>query len=111
MIQETQFIITSYAICSSMSSVEDRIKATRKKEMFCHEWLSNKKISFSENTGVWWLIYVEGEGMYCLLCKKYGARNLQNKTEQFATVRSARCKVDAITGRREMCQTQGSNHG
>ena len=68
---------------------KDRIKATRKKEMFSHEWLSNKNMSFSENTGVWWLIYMEGEGMYCLLCKKYGARNLQNNTEQFATVGSA----------------------
>ena len=69
-------------MCSSVSGVEkDRIKATRKKEMFSHEWLSNKKMSFSENAGVWWLIYVEGEGMYCLLCKKCGARSLQNKTE------------------------------
>ena len=96
-------------MCSSVSGVEkDRIKATRKKEMFSHEWLSNKKMSFSENTGVWWLIYVESEGMYCLLCKKCGARNLQNKTEQFGTVGSARCKVDAITGHRDCAKHKGA---
>ena len=95
-------------MCSSVSGVEDIIKDTRKKEMFSHEWLSNKKMSFSENTGVWWLIYMEGEDMYCLLCKKYRARNLQNKTEQFATVGPAQHRVDAITGHRDCAMHKGA---
>ena len=51
---------------------------------------------------------MEGEGLYCLLCKKYGARNLQNKTEQFATVGSARCKVDAIIGHQDCAKHKGA---
>ena len=37
------------------------------------------KLSFCEKTGLNWLVYIEGRGMLCLLCRKHDATNRQNK--------------------------------
>lgn len=45
----------------------DRLKITKKRDRFQHEWLFRKERSFCSQTGIWCLVYVEIEGMYCLL--------------------------------------------
>ena len=32
---------------------------------------------------MWWPVYVEGEGLFCLLCKKHDTSNPQNKSKVF----------------------------
>ena len=39
----------------------------------------DKTTSFSQDTGLWCLVYIEQEGMYCLLCKKHNNLNPNNK--------------------------------
>ncbi|CAG2242722.1 unnamed protein product [Mytilus edulis] len=39
----------------------------------------DKNTSFSQDTGLWWLVYIEQEGMYCLLCKNHHNLNPKNK--------------------------------
>jgi hypothetical protein len=39
----------------------------------------DKTTSFSQDTGLWWLVYIEQQGMYCLLCKKHHNLNPNNK--------------------------------
>ncbi|XP_019617203.1 PREDICTED: zinc finger protein 862-like [Branchiostoma belcheri] len=56
-----------------------------------------KDVSFDDSVGVWWLAYVEGEGMYCLLCKKHNQINTQNKSDKYARVPSVRFKRSAVT--------------
>ena len=36
-------------------------------------------LTYSKSTGVNWLIYQEGHGMFCLLCRKHGTSNSQKK--------------------------------
>ena len=48
---------------------------------FKHEWLylkaksdgksKNNNTAFDVNAGLWWLIYIDGMGMFCLLCMKH----------------------------------------
>lgn len=47
---------------------------------FKHEWLSLKakndgkskcNSAFDSVAGLWWLVYIEGRGMFCLLCMKH----------------------------------------
>lgn len=45
---------------------QDAQKGIRDK--FQHQWLS-REMSYCESSGYWWLIYEEGVGMFCLLCK------------------------------------------
>lgn len=78
--------ICSKANCTSISrQEEERLKPKK----FQHTWLTSKR---------WWLCYVEGEGMYCLACRKYGMKHPQNQKETFAANPGVRLKQHAISG-------------
>ena len=40
-------------------------------------------MSFCVTTEMWWPVYVEGEGLFYLLCKKHDTSNPQNETKVF----------------------------
>ena len=46
--------------------------SSRSSDRFVHGWLVDKSISFCKTTGLYWLVYEEGQGMYCFLCRKHG---------------------------------------
>ena len=46
----------------------------------------------------WWPVFVKGEGVYCILCKKYNAHSTQNKQEKFSLEPSVRFKSTALSG-------------
>ena len=54
------------------------------------------ELTFSESTGVNWLIYKEGEGMFCLLCRKHNTINTQNKSSKYSQVPAVRYKRKAV---------------
>ncbi|XP_078585336.1 zinc finger protein 862-like [Branchiostoma floridae x Branchiostoma japonicum] len=82
--------------CSSISHTESqRMKTLTDK--FKHDWLFEKTVSFDLHVGVWWLVFVEGEGMYCLLCRKHKQVNQQNKSDKFVVLPSIRLRKAAVT--------------
>ena len=88
--------------CCNISKEEtvriDKEKAyQKKKDRFQHEWLFRKGTSFCKQSGYWWAVYVEGEGIYCLLCRKHHSKSQQNKSETFATDASKRFKWTTFT--------------
>ena len=83
--------------CSSVTQTEmNRLRATSQKDRFQHQWILDKKLSFCEKTGLNWLVYVEGRGMFCLLCRKHDATNLQNTSKKFNTEPAVRFKRKSI---------------
>ena len=38
-------------------------------------------MSFCVKPEMWWPVYVEGEGLFCLLCKRHDMSNPQNKSK------------------------------
>ncbi|PFX25827.1 putative RNA-directed DNA polymerase from transposon BS [Stylophora pistillata] len=81
---------TCFKKCSKLTEQElQRIKP----KSFNHDWV--------EKLDNWWLCYVEGEGMFCIICKKQGVTNPQNKTDKFSGVASDRFKSDAIETHRK----------
>ncbi len=44
----------------------------------------------------WWLTYIEGEGMYCLVCKKHRCKSLQNKSDKFSEQPGVRFRTDSV---------------
>ena len=83
--------------CSSVTQTEmNRFRATSQKDRFKHQWILDKKLSFCEKTGLNWLVYVEGRGMFCLLCRKHDATNLQNKSKKFNTEPAVRFKRKSV---------------
>ena len=83
--------------CNGISKEEmDRVKMTKKKDRFQHEWLFKRETCFCPQTGIWWLVYVENEGMYCLLCRKHKSKSAQNRSETFSSDPSTRFKWSTV---------------
>lgn len=71
--------------CTNISKDEEQRIQPKK---FQHSWLKKDH---------WWLCYVEGESMYCLICRKNQMRHPQNQNEVFASTPSVRLKLNAIS--------------
>ena len=83
--------------CSSVTQTEmNRLRSTSQKDRFQHQWVLDKNLSFCEKTGLNWLVYVEGRGMFCLLCRKHDVTNLQNKSKKFNTEPAVRFKRKSV---------------
>ena len=64
--------------CNGISKEElDWVKMSKRRDRFQHEWLFRRETSFCSQTGICWLVYVENEGMYCLLCRKHKSKSAQ----------------------------------
>ena len=70
----------------------------RKEKLFNHTWLCKNDIAYCTESGYWWPVFVEGEGVYCILCKKHNAHSTQNKQEKFSSEPSVRFKSSALSG-------------
>jgi len=73
--------IHHYSLCSDQCrlSQDDPQASSKNKHRFKHSVLFDRSTAFSPSTGIWWLIYIEQEGMYCLLCRKHHNLNANNK--------------------------------
>ncbi|XP_060565329.1 uncharacterized protein LOC132724476 [Ruditapes philippinarum] len=77
--------LCSSKCCASLSKNETRRIVPKR---FNHQTFITKKN--------WWLVYVEGEGMYCTVCKKHCMKHSQNNAEVFSADPSVRFKHSAI---------------
>ena len=68
----------------------------RKKDKFVHSWISSPEIAYCSKTMIWWLLYEESVGMFCVLCRKHDTCNLQNKSKVFNKTPSVRYKQSVI---------------
>lgn len=82
--------------CRSLSSAELQ-RIAGQKDKFQHDWLNDKELAYCKVTGMWWLCYVEGQGMFCALCRKHNCINEQNKCSSFGDKPSIRMKKSAVT--------------
>ena len=48
-------------------------------------------------SGMWWLVYCEGEGMFCLLCRVHNTKNKYNKQNIFNLAPSTNYKHSAVS--------------
>eukprot|EP00062_Callorhinchus_milii_P023797 gi/632983046/ref/XP_007908454.1/ PREDICTED: zinc finger and BTB domain-containing protein 25 [Callorhinchus milii] len=75
----------------------ERVQLSYKRgDKFVHKWLSNKDLTYCERTGIYWLLYEEGQGMFCFLCRKHDTQNKQNKTKVFNGTPAVRYKKAAL---------------
>lgn len=81
--------------CNSLSSTEtSRLKESV--DRFQHSWITDEKLSHSLATDINWLVYLEGQGMFCILCRKHGTSNSQNKSKKFNLEPAVRFKRKAV---------------
>ena len=61
-------------------TTNEATKIARQTYKFQHSWLNKRSLSFCVTTEMWWPVYVEGEGLFCL---KNDTSNPQNKSKVF----------------------------
>ena len=66
------------------------------KDRFQHQWISDNSLSYCEKTGYHWLLFQEGKGMFCIICRKHDTINPQNKSKKFNTEPSVRFKRKTV---------------
>ena len=81
--------------CSSVSSSEQDCLAKRSDDRLHHHWI-NENMTFCSKTGYNWLLYEEGQGMFCLLCRKHNVVNTKNKSKKFNMEPAVRFKKKAV---------------
>ena len=82
--------------CYSLSKVELTMLKNKSGDKLQHNWISDVSLTFCKKTGINWLIYLEGAGMFCLLWRKHNCSNSQNKSKKFNLEPSARCKRKTV---------------
>lgn len=55
-----------------------------KRNMFNHNLIFKKDLAYSPKVHMWWLVSTEGEGQYCLICKKFDSKNPQTRRNFFS---------------------------
>ena len=55
-----------------------------------------KKCSHSKLNSYWWLCFLKGEGMYCIVCKKFNVKYMLNKRDIFVNTPGTRYIKDAL---------------
>ena len=89
----------SYYTCSGSCtevSKQEQQKQKGKGDKFQHRWLFEETLTFKRETGMWWLVFIEGEEMYCLLCRIHDTKNRYNKDSKFNCEPSIRYKKSAL---------------
>ena len=83
--------------CNKLSEAEVlRFLSNRTRDRFVRSWLGDESLSFCQTTGIFWLVYEEGQGMYCFLCKKHNTENAKNKSKVDNSTPSVRFKKSAL---------------
>lgn len=77
--------------CTAVST-EEKTRLSKLTDRFQHGWLMERKLSYCEKTQLWWLLYEEGQGMFCFLCHKHDTKNSHNNQKKWNKEPSVRYK-------------------
>ena len=87
--------IHNYNLCGTLCHLTDNDTLTYKKgqkaKKFQHGWIRMQNMSYDKVTGIWWLVYVENLGMFCVLCKKH-----QSSSNAWTSIPCVKLVTDAI---------------
>ncbi|CAB3990024.1 Hypothetical predicted protein [Paramuricea clavata] len=86
--------VSSYEI--QHKSCDEVKRISTKGDRFQHAWITDNKLTYCEKTGYNWLIYEEGEGMFCFICRKHNTENEKNKCKKFNLQAGIRFKRKAV---------------
>lgn len=80
----------------------------KKDNKFQHKWLFDPDISKCSSTGIWYLTFIDGKGMFCALCRMHNTCQPNNESKVWNAIPNVRCRTETIrlhfkdTGKRIM---------
>ena len=90
----------NYYICSERNCT----KIWKEDSKFQHKWLFDPKIAFCDRRHKWCLTYIDGKGMFRVLCGIYNTKQ-SNDLKVWNSTANVRCRTDTI---RQHFQSQSS---
>ena len=91
--------IHNYYICKRLNcndiSSEEKQKMT-KDNKFQHRWLFDPALGQCPHTGIWTLIFVEGQGMFCGLCRMHDTSQPTTGLKIWNSKPNVRCRQETI---------------
>ena len=95
---ENSKLHNSYYLCKSSDcctiSPTDTLQSLKAK--ISHSWVFTKDLSFDKASGLWWLVYEENKGMFCLLCRKHNLKSSHSKSDVWNTTLSVGLRREAV---------------
>ena len=79
--------------CNEISSND--LKNANSDNKFQHKWLFDPKIARCEETHEWCLVYIDGKGMFCSLCREYDIKQ-NNGVKTWNSVANVRCRTQTV---------------
>ena len=64
---------------------------------FQHKWLFDPKYAYCEKTKTWSLVYIDGKGMFCSLCRIFDTKQ-HNGFKTWNNTANIRCRPDTAEG-------------
>ena len=91
--------IHNFYFCSDRNCkdicLEDSAKM-KKNNKFQHNWLFDASYGRCPTTKKWSLVYIDGHGMFCSLCRKYDVK-MNNALKTWNCIPNVRCRTDTIS--------------
>lgn len=63
---------------------------------FQHKWLFDNSLSYCEKSQEWCIVYIDGKGMFCTMCREYDTKHKVNGGKQWNLVGNVRCRQVTI---------------
>ena len=90
----------SFYHCSESKCHYQKEKGRKK---FNHAWIFRRDLCYDSTTGLWWLLFVQQKGMFCLLCRLHQAKSKHNKSVSYRMEPAVRFQSSALN---EHCSEQ-----
>jgi len=86
-------VVHSFYHCTETKCSYQKEKGKKK---FDHAWLFRNDLSYDVTTGLWWLLFIKEQGMYCLLCRLHHAKGKHNKSTSYGMEPAVRFQTAAL---------------
>ena len=93
-------IVHSFYHCTESKCHYQKEKGRKK---FDHAWIFRRDLCYDSTTGLWWLLFVQEKGMFCLLCRLHQAKSKHNKSVSYGMEPAVRFQTSALN---EHCSGQ-----
>ena len=80
--------------CSEICSNDLRTMSKDKK--FQHNWLFNPEYAYCNHSELWSLVYIDGHGMFCALCRRFDAKQKKNGVKQWNCIPNVRYRTETV---------------
>ena len=93
--------VHNYYFCRDENCTEickKDLKTMTKDKKFQHKWLFDPAFAYCNESKVWNLVYIEGKGMFCALCREFDAKQKQNGNKEWNSIPNVRYRTETVRG-------------